>query len=70
MFSLNHNSDDTIRLSGTIPDQSNGFGALAFFRKEIQNGPDGIALVDANDRLLQFISYQGKGHIIFFQKKN
>lgn len=52
--------DETIRLSGVIPDQSNGFGTAAFFEKGIQNGPDGIALVDADNQVLQFVSYQGE----------
>lgn len=51
---------DTINLSGVISDESNGFGALAFFQPEIQNGaPDGLALADETDNLLQFLSYEG-----------
>ena len=47
-------------LSGIIPDQANGFGAIAFsLAKRIQNGaPDGIALV-ANGKVVQFLSYEG-----------
>ena len=47
-------------LSGIIPDQANGFGAISFgFAKSIQNGaPDGIALV-ANGKVVQFLSYEG-----------
>ena len=47
-------------LSGIIPDQANGFGAISFsFAKSIQNGaPDGIALV-ANGQVVQFLSYEG-----------
>ena len=50
----------TKHLSGVIPDQANGFGAIAFgFAKSIQNGsPDGIALV-ANGKVVQFLSYEG-----------
>ena len=47
-------------LSGIIPNQANGFGAIAFsLAKRIQNGaPDGIALV-ANGQVVQFLSYEG-----------
>ena len=47
-------------LSGIIPDQADGFGAVAFgLAKRIQNGsPDGIALV-ANGKVVQFLSYEG-----------
>ena len=50
----------TKSLSGIIPDQANGFGAISFsFAKSIQNGaPDGIALV-ANGKVVQFLSYEG-----------
>ncbi|MCY4603772.1 MAG: endonuclease/exonuclease/phosphatase family protein, partial [Gemmatimonadetes bacterium] len=50
----------TKSLSGIIPDQTNGFGTIAFgFAKSIQNGaPDGIALV-ANGQVVQFLSYEG-----------
>ncbi|WP_017326055.1 endonuclease/exonuclease/phosphatase family protein [Synechococcus sp. PCC 7336] len=51
---------DTIALSGVIPDQQGGFGTLAFSNSGIQNGsPDGIALVDNNNNVLQFLSYEG-----------
>lgn len=46
-------------LSGVIPDQSNGFGTLWFAISNIQNGPDGIALVYGATQVLQFISYEG-----------
>ena len=50
----------TIALSGTIADQQAGFGTLAFLESGIQNGaPDGLALVDANNNLIQFLSYEG-----------
>ncbi len=50
----------TKHLSGVIPDQANGFGAISFsFAKSIQNGaPDGIALI-ANGQVVQFLSYEG-----------
>ena len=55
-------SYSTINLGGLVPDQSNGFGALAFFKAGIQNGaPDGLALSDENDLLIdnQLLSYEG-----------
>jgi Secretion system C-terminal sorting domain len=46
-------------LSGTIPNQSNGFGTVSVLMPVIQNGaPDGIALVN-NGVLVQFLSYVG-----------
>ncbi|BAY80682.1 alkaline phosphatase [Calothrix parasitica NIES-267] len=51
---------NTENLSGTIPDQSNGFGTVAVDISGIQNGsPDGIALVDNNNNVVQFLSYEG-----------
>ncbi|MEL7244873.1 MAG: Ig-like domain-containing protein, partial [Cyanobacteria bacterium J06573_2] len=55
-------SYNTINLSETISDQSNGFGTVAvdFPSNGIQNGsPDGIALVDSNNTVVQFLSYEG-----------
>ncbi|MGH3090105.1 MAG: endonuclease/exonuclease/phosphatase family protein [Rubrobacteraceae bacterium] len=52
---------DTRQLSGTIPDQQNGYGTVSFDYPSngIQNGaPDGIAL-DGPDGLAQFMSYEG-----------
>jgi hypothetical protein len=50
----------TIDLAGVIPDQGNCYGTLAFDFPELQNGaPDGLALVDAIGRVLQFVSYEG-----------
>jgi len=53
----------TEALSGLIPDQSNGFGAVGFDIAGIQNGaPDGLALVDVGGgapAVLQFLSYEG-----------
>lgn len=49
----------SIALSGTIPNQQNGFGTVSFSRPGIQNGaPDGMALVDSST-VFQFISYEG-----------
>jgi hypothetical protein len=53
---------DTTLLSGIIGNQQNGFGTLRFWYSAdgIQNGsPDGIALVNPSDMLLQFLSYEG-----------
>ena len=49
---------NTIALSGSLPGTT--CGALTFAPPSIQNGdPDGIALVDADDNVLEFISYGG-----------
>lgn len=54
-------ADGTISLSGSIPDLSNGYGVLAFYEEGIQNGsPDGLALVDSSDEIIQFLSYEGE----------
>lgn len=50
---------NTFTLSGTIADQQNGFGTLFFYTPGIQNGPDGMALVDNGDSVVQFLSYEG-----------
>lgn len=53
---------DTDALTGTIPDQQGGYGAVsvAYPTNGVQNGsPDGIALVDAGGALRQFLSYEG-----------
>lgn len=56
----NGESYKTVTLSGTIPDNSNGFGVLAFTFSGLQNGgPDGIALVDDSNNVIQFLSYEG-----------
>jgi len=50
----------TVALSGTLPDQLNGFGTLSFAVAGLQNGaPDGVALVDAAGTVVEFISYEG-----------
>ena len=52
----------TTALSGLIPDQMAGYGTLAFSYPSngIQNGsPDGLALVDPSNAVLQFLSYEG-----------
>ncbi|ACK68865.1 Endonuclease/exonuclease/phosphatase [Gloeothece citriformis PCC 7424] len=53
---------DTTNLSGSIPNQNNGLGTVVvnYATNGIQNGsPDGIALVDNNNNVLQFLSYEG-----------
>ena len=51
---------NTVSLSGVIPDQQNGFGAVNFLISGIQNGaPDGIALVNTSNSVIQFLSYEG-----------
>lgn len=53
---------DTDALTGTIPDLGSGFGVVVmnYAANGIQNGaPDGIALVDASDVVVQFLSYEG-----------
>lgn len=47
-------------LSGIIPNQNNGFGSVSCAISGLQNGaPDGIALVDAGNAVVQFLSYEG-----------
>jgi uncharacterized protein len=58
----NGTSYNTNALAGIIPNQQNGFGTLSFSypANGLQNGaPDGIALVDAEGNVLQFLSYEG-----------
>lgn len=60
-YNGNNGSDyRTTNLSGTIPAMQNGFGVLWFDIAGIQNGPnDGVALVDRQGVVQQFISYEG-----------
>jgi hypothetical protein len=49
-------------LSGTIPNAGGGYGfvVINYLVNGIQNGdPDGIALVDNNSNVVQFLSYEG-----------
>jgi predicted extracellular nuclease len=58
----NGSNYNTTNLSSTIPDQSNGFGTVVvnYPTNGIQNGaPDGIALVDDSNNVVQFLSYEG-----------
>jgi len=48
----------TINLSGTIPNQQNAFGTIWFAHAGIQNGPDGLALINGTT-VIQFLSYEG-----------
>jgi hypothetical protein len=52
----------TTNLTGTIDNEGNGFGAVAFSYpvNGIQNGaPDGVALVKLPNTVVQFLSYEG-----------
>ncbi|MCB1763899.1 MAG: VPLPA-CTERM sorting domain-containing protein [Gammaproteobacteria bacterium] len=46
-------------LDGTIPDLGSGFGVLSFSIPGLQNGPDGLALVNNLNQVVQFLSYEG-----------
>lgn len=52
---------NTTNLAGVITDQSgSGYGALSFPIAGMQNGsPDGIALVNAANNVVQFLTYEG-----------
>jgi hypothetical protein len=51
---------DSVNLSGTLPGQLNGFGTAWWDAPgSIQNGPDGLALVDAAGGVVQFLTYEG-----------
>lgn len=50
----------TIMLVGTIPAQQNDFGTLSFDFQGLQNGgPDGLALIAPDGRVVQFLTYEG-----------
>ena len=52
----------TLSLSGIVGDESNGYGFVTVNGPSsgIQNGsPDGLALVDASNLVIQFLSYEG-----------
>ncbi|ATY33991.1 Ig-like domain-containing protein [Sphingomonas psychrotolerans] len=58
----NGQSYSTVTLSGTIANQQNGFGtaSVAYGADGVQNGaPDGIALIDPDGNVVQFLSYEG-----------
>ncbi|MEM7310997.1 MAG: endonuclease [Planctomycetota bacterium] len=51
---------DAESLSGVIPDQGECIGTLSFPFTGLQNGaPDGIALVDSLNEVIEFLSYEG-----------
>lgn len=51
----------TVALQGVVPNQSNGFGTLNFAFSGLQNGSaDGVALIDNNNQVRQFLSYEGQ----------
>jgi hypothetical protein len=50
----------TTNLSGILPNQNNGFGTAFFAISGLQNGsPDGFALVNPANEVIQFLSYEG-----------
>ncbi len=50
----------TVSLSGSIPNQSNGYGTVSVAFSGMQNGaPDGLALIDDQGAVVEFISYEG-----------
>lgn len=50
----------TTSLSGTISNQQNGYGTKSFNISGLQNGSaDGLALIDDDNNVVQFISYEG-----------
>ncbi len=49
-----------VSLNGVLENESNGFGFMVAEIAGIQNGgPDGIALINAEGKVVQFISYEG-----------
>jgi len=48
----------TVNLNGVIPNQQNNLGTIWFAHVGMQNGPDGLALVNAG-AIIQFLSYEG-----------
>ena len=50
----------TIALEGSIPEQQGGHGTVSVPVSRIENGaPDGIALVNPENEVVQFMSYEG-----------
>ena len=50
----------TEALSGTLADDTNGYGFALVVPTSIQNGaPDGLAIIDAMGNVVQFLSYEG-----------
>ena len=51
---------DSVDLTATLADQQNGFGTVWTDISGLQNGsPDGVALQDASNNIVQFLSYEG-----------
>ncbi len=51
---------DTIALDVVIDDEGSGVGAVEFTAAGLQNGsPDGMALVDSTNTVVEFLSYEG-----------
>ena len=46
-------------LSGTIPNQQNGYGTLSFPFAGLQNGPDGLCLVTSTGVVMHLLAYEG-----------
>ncbi len=46
-------------LAGSFSNDQNGFGFLYFALGGLQNGPDGIALLDSDSNVIEFLSYEG-----------
>jgi len=56
----NNSSYRTLNLSGTLANQCNELGTVSVAAAGLQNGGnDGLALVDASNNVLQFLSYEG-----------
>lgn len=50
-----------VYFTGTIDDEGSGYGAITVSVQTLQEGFDGLALLDPNGNVLQFISYEGGG---------
>ena len=56
----NGTSYSTVSLSDSLSDEGSGFGTAWYAISGLQNGsPDGVALVDDNGDVVQFLSYEG-----------
>lgn len=49
----------TIPLSGLIDDEGCGYGAVWVPIAGLENGPDGVALLESGTNIVQFLSYEG-----------
>jgi len=55
----------TISLSGTTANQCSGYGTVTATATGMQNGaPDGLALINASNAVVQFLSYEGSFNAI------